>query len=285
MVAREYGVSQGWISRLVARFHSEGEAAFEPRSRLPHTSPPGLRAYALLHGICAQAVDDKLLGENPCSIKGAMTTTRAREPVILEVDEVAALVGAIRPERLRALVLVSAWCGLRWGGEGDRTAPQGRQRGRQPALRGPWRHPPWRLPHRHAQERQAPRGGGAPARPPRAQAHLAAHVGPGPEALLFPPARGGCHLNDQVFREYFVAACNEIGREGMRVHDLRHFAGTQTARVGNLVETWAGWGTPPRRRRCSTSSGCPAATPRSPRRCPSWSEESGPRPSLRGPVS
>ena len=40
-----------------------------------------------------------------------------------------------------------------------------------------------------------------------------------------------------VFREYFVAACNEIGREGMRVHDLRHFAGTQTARVGNLVET------------------------------------------------
>ena len=32
------------------------------------------------------------------------------------------------------------------------------------------------------------------------------HVGPGPEALLFPRARGGCHLNDQVFRQYFVAA-------------------------------------------------------------------------------
>jgi integrase len=28
-----------------------------------------------------------------------------------------------------------------------------------------------------------------------------------------------------------------IGREGVRVHDLRHFCGTQTARVGNLVET------------------------------------------------
>jgi transposase InsO family protein len=38
-VAREYGVSQGWISRLVARYHREGEAAFEPRSRRPHTSP------------------------------------------------------------------------------------------------------------------------------------------------------------------------------------------------------------------------------------------------------
>jgi transposase InsO family protein len=41
-VAREYGVSQGWISRLVARYHREGEVAFEPRSRRPHTSPTRL---------------------------------------------------------------------------------------------------------------------------------------------------------------------------------------------------------------------------------------------------
>jgi transposase InsO family protein len=38
-VARAYGVSQGWISRLVARYRAEGEAAFEPRSRRPATSP------------------------------------------------------------------------------------------------------------------------------------------------------------------------------------------------------------------------------------------------------
>src|SRR5215472_14667574 len=37
--ARRYGVSQGWVSRLVARFRVEGEAAFEPRSRRPLTSP------------------------------------------------------------------------------------------------------------------------------------------------------------------------------------------------------------------------------------------------------
>ena len=41
-VAREYGVSQGWISRLVKRYRLEGEAAFEPRSRRPHTSPARL---------------------------------------------------------------------------------------------------------------------------------------------------------------------------------------------------------------------------------------------------
>ena len=38
-VAREYGVSQGWVSRLVARYRAEGEAAYEPRSRRPKTSP------------------------------------------------------------------------------------------------------------------------------------------------------------------------------------------------------------------------------------------------------
>ncbi len=37
--ARLYGVSQGWVSKLVARYRAEGPAAFEPRSRRPHTSP------------------------------------------------------------------------------------------------------------------------------------------------------------------------------------------------------------------------------------------------------
>ncbi len=41
-VARDYGVSQSWVSRLVARYRAEGEAAFEPRSRRPHTSPTRL---------------------------------------------------------------------------------------------------------------------------------------------------------------------------------------------------------------------------------------------------
>lgn len=38
-VARAYGVSQGWISRLMARYRLEGEAAFEPRSRRPKSTP------------------------------------------------------------------------------------------------------------------------------------------------------------------------------------------------------------------------------------------------------
>lgn len=38
-VARKYGVSQGWVSRLMARYRLEGETVFEPGSRRPHTSP------------------------------------------------------------------------------------------------------------------------------------------------------------------------------------------------------------------------------------------------------
>jgi transposase InsO family protein len=46
-VAREYGVSQGWIGRLVARYRLEGEDAFEPRSRRPRTSPTRLPQPAI----------------------------------------------------------------------------------------------------------------------------------------------------------------------------------------------------------------------------------------------
>jgi transposase InsO family protein len=42
--ARAYGVSQGWVSRLVARYRAEGQAAFEPRSRRPRASPAAISA-------------------------------------------------------------------------------------------------------------------------------------------------------------------------------------------------------------------------------------------------
>jgi len=41
-VARTYGVSKGWVSKLVARYRAEGETAFEPKSRRPKTSPTAI---------------------------------------------------------------------------------------------------------------------------------------------------------------------------------------------------------------------------------------------------
>jgi hypothetical protein len=40
--ARTYGLSQAWVSRLMARYRVEGEAAFDPRSRRPKTNPTAL---------------------------------------------------------------------------------------------------------------------------------------------------------------------------------------------------------------------------------------------------
>jgi transposase InsO family protein len=41
-VARAYGVARSWIYALLARYEAEGEAAFEPRSRRPKTSPTAI---------------------------------------------------------------------------------------------------------------------------------------------------------------------------------------------------------------------------------------------------
>jgi transposase InsO family protein len=43
-VARSYGVARSWVYALLARYAAEGEAAFEPRSRRPKTSPNAISA-------------------------------------------------------------------------------------------------------------------------------------------------------------------------------------------------------------------------------------------------
>jgi transposase InsO family protein len=50
-VAREYGVSRVWVQKLIHRFEADGEAAFEPRSRRPHSNP-----YAVDLGVEEQIV-------------------------------------------------------------------------------------------------------------------------------------------------------------------------------------------------------------------------------------
>jgi transposase InsO family protein len=37
--AATYGVSKGWVSKLMARYREEGEGAFDPRSRRPRSTP------------------------------------------------------------------------------------------------------------------------------------------------------------------------------------------------------------------------------------------------------
>ena len=44
-VAARYGVHRGWVYKLLARYRDEGDAAFEPRSRRPKSSPTALTPH------------------------------------------------------------------------------------------------------------------------------------------------------------------------------------------------------------------------------------------------
>jgi integrase len=71
------------------------------------------KAYRLLSRILGAAVEAGYLLRNPCRVKGA-GQERAPEMRFASVAQVAALADAISP-RYRALVLVAAYGGLRWG--------------------------------------------------------------------------------------------------------------------------------------------------------------------------
>ncbi|HYB36406.1 MAG TPA: helix-turn-helix domain-containing protein [Mycobacterium sp.] len=43
-VARDYDLSRQWVHRLVTRYQTDGAAAFEPRSRRPHTNARAISA-------------------------------------------------------------------------------------------------------------------------------------------------------------------------------------------------------------------------------------------------
>ena len=62
-VARDYGVSESWVSRLVARYRTEGDTAFEPRSRRPNSRPRAIApttvelVTSLRRSLTAQGLD------------------------------------------------------------------------------------------------------------------------------------------------------------------------------------------------------------------------------------
>nr|WP_066898658.1 site-specific integrase [Mycolicibacterium houstonense] len=205
-------------------------------------------AYALLNMVCNTAVRDGLIERNPCMIERAMNPKTKRQAVVPTIPELEAIADKLGSDtknaRFRALVLLSAWCGLRYGEVSElRRKDFDADCSVVTVARA--------VTHRRGDDGQwcridTPKDG-KPAKvviPPHIRAdvknHLVKYVGKAGDSLLFTPARGGCHVNDRVFaKDVFEPALAAIGRDDMRVHDLRHFAGTMTAQVGNLVETMA----------------------------------------------
>lgn len=74
---------------------------------------------------------------------------------------------------------------------------------------------------------------------PAIKQHLAKHVGPEQDALLFPAKNGG-HLQPSTVYRHFYKAREKAKRKDLRWHDLRHSGAVMAAQSGaTLAELMA----------------------------------------------
>lgn len=187
--------------------------------------------YALLHAICATAVQDELLDANPCRIRSAMQTSRRRDVDVLSPAQVDRL-AAEMPAELRASVVVAAWCGLRWG---ETSELRRKDVAKDCATLRVRRAVTYRKGAFHVGEPKTAAGVRDVAVPPHIRpvlaAHLRNHVGKAPDALLFGD-NGGGHLRADLYRTNWEKARAAIGKPHLRVHDLRHVGAVLAAQAG-----------------------------------------------------
>lgn len=188
-------------------------------------------AYALLHAICATAVQDEALDANPCRIRSAMQTKRRRNIDILtpaQVDQLAAEM----PAQLHASVILAAWCGLRWG---ETSELRRADVAADAAVLHVRRAVTYRGGVFTVGEPKTAAGVRDVAVPPHIRpiilAHLKAHVGRAKDSLLFAD-EDGTHLRADRYRTHWEKARSAIGKPTLRVHDLRHVGAVLAAQSG-----------------------------------------------------
>jgi integrase len=189
-------------------------------------------AYGLLRAILNTAVADDAITVNPCKIRGAGTTRRARTPKPASLAELAVIVDEM-PERYRPAILVAAWCGLRFGEfaelrRRDVDLAHARLRVRRAVTHVDGRDVVG-SPKSEAGVRDVSI---PPHLIPVVEQHLQQHVDTGREALLFPAPTGGHLRSDSVLHDAFRAARVVAGRPDLTVHGLRHTGATLAAATG-----------------------------------------------------
>jgi integrase len=188
-------------------------------------------AYALLHAVCSTAVQDEVLDANPCRIRAAMQTKRKRDVDVLtpvQVDRLAAKM----PARLRASVLLAAWCGLRWG---ETAELRRKDFSKDCSVLRVRRAVTYRKGQFYVGEPKTAAGVRDVVIPPHirpiVKAHLKTHVGTDAESLLF-PTENGIHMHSDNYRTDWEKARAAIGKPNLRVHDLRHVGAVLAAQSG-----------------------------------------------------
>ncbi len=221
------------ITPQVVRAWHSGLDASRPTQRA-HT-------YSLLRSILSTAVTDEILASNPCRVRGAGSAKRVRSIEPATLGELEVLLERI-PAQYRALVLIGAWCGLRFGEVSElRRKDVDLKAGTIHVMRGVVRigkEVTVGKPKTAAGMRDV-------AIPPHLlpilKEHLKEHVGAGGEALLFPSVGDpDVQVHSNTFRRHWLKARVAAGRTDLRVHDLRHTGAVLAAQSGaTLAELMA----------------------------------------------
>ena len=209
------------------------------QSGLAKTKPAmAPKAYRLLRTILTTAVDDGLLSENPCKVRGAATerTEERRIPSLVQVEQVASAI----ERRYRTAVLLAAYCGLRKGEcfglarrhvllDGAQAGvrverTRGEVSGKGLVFEDPKTDAGTRvvvLPERVRTELRS---------------HLESFVGDDPDSLLFTTDRSGDVPRASSWTRIWNDARDAAGVPDLHFHDLRHLAGTLTALAGGTIK-------------------------------------------------
>lgn len=196
------------------------------------TSPgQAAKAYRLLRTILTTAVEDERLPINPCKVRGGGVERAAERPFV-DAEVVLDLAGAIE-ERYCALVLLAGFGGLRLGellalrrSDVDLVTAIVRVEVQAVELRTGDRIVT--APKTDAGRRAVH----MPAIVTRAlDAHLLQFTGAGPDALVFTGPLSEALRRATLYKAW-DAARRAVGWPTLRLHDLRHAAGTLAAQTG-----------------------------------------------------
>lgn len=190
-------------------------------------------AYGLLRSILATAVHDGLLPSNPCHIRGASNVKRKVKIKPASLPELEALVAAMPSEKYKEMVLVAAWCGLRFGELTElRRKDIDQTTGLIRVRRGVARADGAFIVGTPKSEAGIRDVAIPPHLLPMLKNHMGKNIAGGKEGLLFPAKDGITHMAPSTLYRVFYKARTTAGRPDLRWHDLRHTGAVLAAQTG-----------------------------------------------------
>jgi integrase len=206
------------------------------------TRTPTLRAhaYGLLRTILGQAVRDDMLPGNPCHIRGAGNAKRVHKTKPATVAELETIAAAM-PEKYQLMVLLTAWCGLRFGEVTELRRKDVDAKGGVLRISRGVTHVGGKFivgtPKSDAGIRDV---NIPPHLLPVVRTHLRSNITGGADGLLFPATDGTSHLAPSTLYKVYYPARDKAGRPDLRFHDLRHTGAVLAASTGaTLAELMA----------------------------------------------